>query len=98
MTGTTVACDDVSHAANRGSAETAVDTGGHNRARRRHPESGHLVHSVAQAAARLGISRSAGYQLVASGELPARRLLDKLVVLDADLVAYAESLPAAEIG
>jgi excisionase family DNA binding protein len=44
-----------------------------------------LLLSVPRAAGLLGISRAAAYRLVASGELPARRLGGRLYVITAGL-------------
>ena len=44
-----------------------------------------LLLAVPRAAALLGISRAAGYRLVASGELPVRRLGGRVYVVTAGL-------------
>ena len=44
-----------------------------------------LLLAVPRAAALLGISRAAAYRLVASGELPVRRLSGRVYVLTAGL-------------
>ena len=44
-----------------------------------------LLLAVPRAAALLGISRAAGYRLVASGELPVRRLGGRVYVVTASL-------------
>ncbi|MBF6241531.1 DNA binding domain, excisionase family [Nocardia otitidiscaviarum] len=46
--------------------------------------------SVPRAAALLGISRSAGYRLAESGELPTRRMGGRLYVITARLQALLE--------
>lgn len=65
---------------------------------RRHPETGPLSHSIEAAAKRAGAPRSVMYELVASGQVPARRIGARKIVLDADLVAFLESQPIVESG
>lgn len=54
-----------------------------------------LLLTVPRAAALLGISRAAGYRLVASGELPHRRLGGRVYVVTAGLRALVEQDAAA---
>ncbi|MFD6353224.1 helix-turn-helix domain-containing protein [Nocardia tengchongensis] len=54
-----------------------------------------LLLAVPRAAALLGISRAAGYRLVASGELPSRRLGGRVYVLTAGLRLLLEQETAA---
>lgn len=49
-----------------------------------------LLLSVPRAAALLGISRSAGYRLAESGELPTRRMGGRVYVITARLQALLE--------
>ncbi|MGH8991163.1 MAG: helix-turn-helix domain-containing protein [Acidimicrobiia bacterium] len=55
-----------------------------------------LVLSVTEAAEMLGISRSLAYELVARGELPARRFGGRIVVLLRPLQRLLEGEPADE--
>ena len=49
---------------------------------------GALAYSIADAAKRLGISRSGLYVLIQRGELPTAKIGNRRLVIDADLRAY----------
>jgi excisionase family DNA binding protein len=52
-----------------------------------------LAHSVEQAAALIGLSRSRTWELIGSGDLIARRVGKRTLVLDEDLKAFLRGLP-----
>ena len=54
-----------------------------------------LAYRVEGAAAAIGVSRSKVWELVATGDIPARKLAGATVVLRSDLEAYLSGLPAA---
>ena len=60
--------------------------------------SGRLVLSVAEAAELLGISRTLAYELVARGELPARRFGGRIVVLWRPLERLLDGEPDGAAG
>jgi excisionase family DNA binding protein len=49
-----------------------------------------LAHSVSDAAARIGISRSSLYLLIARGEIPIAKVGNRTLILDDDLRAYLD--------
>jgi excisionase family DNA binding protein len=57
-----------------------------------------IAYRPAEAAEIIGISRSSIYELFASGELPARKLGHRTVVLRDDLLAYLDSCPTWDVG
>ncbi len=60
---------------------------------RRPPEP--LAYRVDDAAAAIGISRSKVWDLIAQGQIPARKLVGSTIILRADLEAYLSALPPA---
>jgi excisionase family DNA binding protein len=52
-----------------------------------------LAHTIAEACARSGIGRTAIYELINTGQLPARKRGRRTLILDDDLVRYVKSLP-----
>ena len=52
-----------------------------------------LAHSIAEACSRSGIGRTALYELINTGQLPARKRGRRTLILDEDLVRYVQSLP-----
>ena len=63
------------------------------RAIKRPPEP--LAYRVDDAAAAIGVSRSKVWNLIAQGDIPARKLVGSTVILRSDLEAYLSGLPAA---
>ena len=61
------------------------------------PKAPPLMNSVQGAAARLGISPSKLYVLIAEGVIEARKLCGRTVVPEESLQAFAAGLPDAEI-
>lgn len=57
------------------------------------PPADALAYAPADAAQRAGISRSRLYELIAAGEIPARKLGTRTLILRADLEAYLVDLP-----
>ena len=57
-----------------------------------------LLVRINPAAAYLGVSRSKLYELLGAGDLVARRIGGRTLILYADLEAYAKALPPASIG
>ena len=53
-----------------------------------------VANTVTEVMRRVGISRTKFYQEVNSGRLKARKIGSKTVVLEADLQAYLDALPA----
>jgi excisionase family DNA binding protein len=62
---------------------------------RRPPEP--LAYRVDDAAAAIGISRSKVWDLIAKGDIPARKLVGSTIILKADLEAYLSALPLARL-
>lgn len=54
-----------------------------------------LLLSIPSAADRLGIGRTTLYKLANDGVVPTVQVGSRRLIRDADLVAYAESLPAS---
>lgn len=52
-----------------------------------------LAHTINEACARSGIGRTVMYELINSGQLPARKLGRRTLVLDNDLVRCVQALP-----
>ncbi len=52
-----------------------------------------LAHSIDEACARSGIGRTALYELINTGQLPARKRGRRTLILDEDLVRCVQSLP-----
>ena len=52
-----------------------------------------LAHSIAEASARSGIGRTAMYELINSGQLPARKRGRRTLILAEDLLRCLKSLP-----
>lgn len=52
-----------------------------------------IAHTIPQAVLASGISRSALYQAIARGELPARKCGSRTLILDTDLRRFLRSLP-----
>jgi excisionase family DNA binding protein len=66
------------------------------RARARRPATAApLAYRVNDAAAAIGISRSKVWDLIAQGQLPARKLVGSTIILRADLETYLSALPPA---
>jgi excisionase family DNA binding protein len=63
------------------------------RAGRRPPEP--LAYRIDEAAAAIGISRSKVWELIAKGDMPARKLVGSTIILRADLEVYLSALPPA---
>jgi excisionase family DNA binding protein len=55
-----------------------------------------LAHSIAEACERSSIGRTAIYELINSGELPARKRGRRTLILADDLRRYLEALPTAK--
>jgi len=55
-----------------------------------------IAYRPVEAAEVLGISRALIYRLIRQGEIPARRLATRTLVLRSDLERFASSLPAYE--
>jgi excisionase family DNA binding protein len=55
-----------------------------------------LAHTISEACARSGIGRTSMYELINSGQLPARKRGRRTLILDDDLVQYVHSLPLIE--
>ena len=56
-----------------------------------------LAHSIADACARSGIGRTAMYELINTGQLPARKRGRRTLILDDDLRRCLESLPTVAL-
>jgi excisionase family DNA binding protein len=56
-------------------------------------QANHLVFTIAEAKASAGVGRSALYAAIASGELPARKLGRRTLIMADDLKAWLTSLP-----
>jgi len=54
-----------------------------------------LAYRPAAAAERIGVSRSRLYELIATGEITARKLGSSTLILHDDLTAYLRGLPLA---
>jgi excisionase family DNA binding protein len=52
-----------------------------------------LAHTINEACARSGVGRTALYELINTGQLPARKRGRRTLILDDDLVRYVQSLP-----
>ena len=63
--------------------------------RRRGPVFVPLAYRIEDAAAAIGISRSKVWDLIAQGQIPARKLVGSTIILRADLEAYLSALPPA---
>ncbi len=63
-----------------------------------HAPTAPIAYPVAQASKEIGVSRSRMYELLARGEIPARKLGGRTIILRDDLVRYVQSLPAYEPG
>jgi len=55
-----------------------------------------LAHSIAEASARSGIGRTAIYELINSGQLPARKRGRRTLILAEDLQQFLASLPSVK--
>ena len=55
-----------------------------------------LAHSIAEACARSGIGRTAIYELIKTGQLPARKRGRRTLILAEDLRRCLEALPAVK--
>lgn len=56
-----------------------------------------LAHTIAEASARSGIGRTVLYHLINSGQLPARKLGRKTLIMDDDLRRCLQSLPKVKL-
>jgi excisionase family DNA binding protein len=56
-----------------------------------------LAHTVAEACARSGIGRTAIYELINTGQLPARKRGRRTLILAHDLQRCLESLPVIKV-
>ncbi len=56
-----------------------------------------LAHSIAEACARSGIGRTAMYELINTGQLPARKRGRRTLILADDLRRCLELLPAIKV-
>ena len=56
-----------------------------------------LAYSIADAAEAIGVSKSALFQVMASGDLPVRKLGRRTLVLRDDLMAYLQRLPTRAV-
>ena len=56
-----------------------------------------LAHSIAEACARSGIGRTAIYELINTGQLPARKRGRRTLILVEDLQRCLQSLPSVKV-
>jgi excisionase family DNA binding protein len=56
-----------------------------------------LAHTVAEACARSGIGRTAIYELINTGQLPARKRGRRTLILTEDLQRCLQSLPSIKV-
>jgi excisionase family DNA binding protein len=56
-----------------------------------------LAHTVAEACARSGIGRTAIYELINTGQLPARKRGRRTLILTEDLQQCLQSLPSIKV-
>ena len=56
-----------------------------------------LAHTIAEACARSGIGRTAIYELINSGQLPARKRGRRTLILTEDLQRCLQSLPEVKV-
>jgi excisionase family DNA binding protein len=56
-----------------------------------------LAHTIAEASVRSGIARSSIYELIKTGQLPARKCGRRTLILDDDLRRCLQSLPAVKV-
>jgi excisionase family DNA binding protein len=56
-----------------------------------------LAHTIAEACVRSGIARSTIYELIKTGQLPARKCGRRTLILDRDLRRCLHSLPAIKV-
>ena len=56
-----------------------------------------LAHSIAEACTRSGIGRTAMYDLINTGQLPARKRGRRTLILEVDLRRCLESLPTVPL-
>jgi len=55
---------------------------------------GKLAHSIADVVARTGIGRSTIYSEIHAGRIRTRKVGSRTIILDSDLRAYLDALPA----
>jgi excisionase family DNA binding protein len=56
-----------------------------------------LAHTIAEACARSGIGRTAIYELINTGQLPARKRGRRTLILTEDLQRCLQSLPSVKV-
>ena len=56
-----------------------------------------LAHTIAEACARSGIGRTAIYELINTGQLPARKRGRRTLILTEDLQRCLQSLPSIKV-
>jgi len=56
-----------------------------------------LAHTIAEASARSGIGRTAIYELINTGQLPARKRGRRTLILVEDLQRCLQSLPSVKV-